>query len=151
VEALEAAAAPGAAYAVVERSAAVGAGRVAGELPPQLPLLLVPGREARGQSRLGARRRAPALDAAGGFEPGDGRDEMPAREVVRGGERLAVRAIGALLSDSRSAERAAHRDASERARLAPELARYNPAVGVSDHGGQHDSPHAACGATAGCP
>ena len=133
------------------------------DAPPSLPvaspassvrsfaLLLVAGREARGELRLGARGLAPALDAAGGLEPRYGGDEMRAREVVRRRERLAVGSVRALLGHRRRAERAPDGDAAERARLAPELTRDDGSISVGDHGGQHDFPHAACAATAGCP
>src|SRR5262249_55694784 len=93
MEALETSPTARAADAERERGAAGAAGRVAGELRSQQPLLLVAGREARGQGRLGARRGAPALDAAGCFEAGHGRDQIPAREVVRRRERLTVRRV----------------------------------------------------------
>ncbi|HYQ11662.1 MAG TPA: DUF501 domain-containing protein [Gaiellaceae bacterium] len=47
----------------------VAAGRLAGELAPQLPLLLVSGREACGEYRLAADGLAPALDSARRLEP----------------------------------------------------------------------------------
>src|SRR5579884_2701643 len=124
MEALEAAAPPRAADAVVDGGAVVAAGRVAGELTPHAPLLVVAGREACGEPGLDAGGFAPALDPSGGLEPRDGGDEMPAGEVVRGGERLAVHPVGALLGDGRSAEGAADRDSPERARLASQLTRY---------------------------
>ena len=52
MEALEAPTPARAADAVVERGAAVVAGRVTGELPPQPPLLVVAGGEARGERGL---------------------------------------------------------------------------------------------------
>src|SRR3954452_14383090 len=151
VEALEAAAPAGASDAVLERGAAVAADRAAGERPAQFPLLLVPRRETRCEGGLPARRLAPALDPSGRFEPRHGGDEMPAGEVVRRGERLAVRGVGALLGDGRSAEGTAQGDTAKRARLASELPRYNRSISVGDHGGQHDVLHAARAATAGCP
>ena len=63
---------------------------------------------------------------------------MPAREVVRRRERLAVRPVRALLGDGRSAERAPHRDAAKRPRLASQLARYERSISVGDHWRQHD-------------
>ena len=82
-------------------------------------------------SLVGARR--PALDAAGGLEPRDRRDEMAARDVVRRRERLAVGCVRVLLGDGRAAERAADDDAAEGARLPSELPRDGGAVGVSAH------------------
>src|SRR6185503_16178977 len=114
--------------AVRQRGAAVAPRRVAGELPPHPPLLLVSRREARSEGGLRARRLAPALHAAGGLEPRHRRHEMPACEVVRRRERLAVGPVRALLGDGRSAVRAAHRDAAERARLAPELTGYDRSI-----------------------
>src|SRR5262245_37044965 len=76
VKALEASATPRAADAVGQRGAAVAAGRVAGELPPQQPLLLVAVSKARRETRLGARGGAPTLDAAGGFETRHRRDQV---------------------------------------------------------------------------
>ena len=107
--------------------------------------------EARAEGRVGPHRVAPALDAAGGFEARHGCDEMPAGEVIRRGERLTIGGVGALLSDGRCAEGTPHGNAAERARLAPELARYDGSISVGDHGRQHDFLHAACAATAGCP
>ena len=60
---------------------------------------------------------------AGRLEARDGGDEVPAREVVRGRERLAVGGVRILLGHRREPPRAARDDAAEGAWLAPELAR----------------------------
>ncbi len=64
---------------------------------------------------------APALDAAGGFEPRDRGHELRAGEVVGGRERVARVVVRRLLRDGGRAERAARRYAKERARRAAEL------------------------------
>ena len=61
---------------------------------------------ARGSRRARVVAQSRALQRstpAGGLEPRDGRDEMPARQVVRRRERLAVGAVRALLGDGRGA------------------------------------------------
>ena len=73
------------------------------------------------QRRVVRDRGAPALDPAGGLEPGDGGDQVAAREVVRRRERLAVRRVRLLLGHGRQPPRAAGDDAPERARLSAEL------------------------------
>jgi hypothetical protein len=75
VQAFEAAAPLGAADAGVERGAAVRAGCAGGELVTDPPLLLVRRGEAGCELRVGGDRLRPALDAAGGLEPGERRDE----------------------------------------------------------------------------
>src|SRR5579875_2916303 len=82
VQALEAAAAARAADAEVERGAAVlrRGVRARRELVAQTALLGVGRRQTRRQLGIGADGVAPALDAAGGLEARDRRDEMAARD-----------------------------------------------------------------------
>ena len=90
VQALERAAAAGAADAEVERGAAVTAGLAGRELAADDARLLVGGGEARRELGVVVRGRRPALDAARRLEPRDRSDEVAARDVVRRRERLAV-------------------------------------------------------------
>src|SRR5204862_7768954 len=101
------------------------------------------------QLRVSLRGTRPALDAACGLETRDRLHEIPARDVVGRGERLAVRVVWALLGDGRPAERAADGDAAERARLAADLLRDDRAVCVSAHAATGYAGGAA--ATAGSP
>src|SRR5205823_2177217 len=135
VQALEGAGPAGAADAELERCAPVAAGLAGGEIAAKRALLAVGAGAARGQRVVDPRGRAPALDPAGGFEPGDRGHEVTARQVVRGREGLAIRVVGALLRHRRPTERTAHDDSAKRARLTSDLASDDGAVCVSVHGG----------------
>src|SRR5205814_9140625 len=90
VQALERAAAAGAADAELERRAAVAAGLTRGELAAERALVGVGLGAARRERRVLLRGCSPALDAAGCLEPRDGSHEMAAGDVVRGRKRLAL-------------------------------------------------------------
>jgi hypothetical protein len=64
----------------------------------------------------------PALDPAGGLEPGDRCDEVPACDVELRREGTAVLVERGLLGDCRPSERATDGNAHERARPSAELA-----------------------------
>ena len=94
VKALERAGVARAADPQVERGAAVRTGLAGRELVPQSLLLRGRPHEVVAQGRVGGDGVAPALDPARGLQPRDGRDEVPAGEVVRRREGLAVGAYG---------------------------------------------------------
>src|SRR4051794_18863759 len=148
VQALErAGAGRGAADAELERGAAVAAGRAGRELLADAALRVVRLRTTRAELRVVVRRLRPAFDAARRLESRDRLHEVAARHVVRRRERHALRVVRALLGDRRPAERAAHGDAPERARLATDLARDE--LPISGHAATGYAGDAA--ATSGCP
>src|SRR5207247_1057472 len=86
------------------------------KLRPETTLLVVRRLDTRAQLRVVLREPAPALDAPGRLEPGDGLDEMRTGQVVAGRERLARLVERLLLGDGRAAVRAADGDPPERSR-----------------------------------
>src|SRR5262249_22198223 len=146
VEALQAAASPGAADAELEGCAAIASLRTACELATNPALLVVRCGEACSECWLLPRGRAPALDSAGRLEARHPSDKMRAREVVRRRERLAVDGVRLLLRHRRRTERTADCHAVEGARLTPELTCNEVSVSLSVHG----ASDSACAATAGC-
>jgi hypothetical protein len=86
------------------------------ELGTQAPLLRVGALEALVQLLILRRSARPALDAARRFQPGNGGDQMRARQPERRRERFAGVVVRRLLGDGGTPERAAHDDAPEGAR-----------------------------------
>ena len=112
----------------VERRAVIGSRPARRELAADP--LLQRGRRVEVGRQLGARGDggAPALDAAGRLEPGDGGDEVAAGEVVGRRERGALGVVRLLLGDGGEAERAAGRDPAERPGAPADLALDDVAI-----------------------
>jgi hypothetical protein len=121
VQTLERSAPAGATDAELERRAAVATGLTGRELAPKHALFVVGSRATFGKSRIAVRRLRPTVDAACGLETRDRGDEVATRDVVRRRERLALGVVRELLGHCGAAERAAHDDAAEGARLASNL------------------------------
>src|SRR4051812_5932323 len=107
----------------LEAPAARGAADATRELGPQRPLLAVCALQARPELRVLGRRARPSVDAAGGLEARDLRDEVRAGDPELRRKRRAALVEGLLLGDRRQPEGAPDRDAAERAWPAAELAR----------------------------
>ena len=99
-----------------------------GQLPADDPLLCRRLLEALREPFVVRGELAPALDPAGGLEPGDGGDQVAAGEVEGRRKGIAAAVVRRLDRYGRRAERAADGDAQERARLAAQLALDDGAV-----------------------
>ena len=120
----------------LEGAAARPASDAGVDLGTQPALLVVRGAQARCERGILRGRLRPALHPTRGLEARDGGDEERAGQPERGGKGIAGGVVRALLGDGGPAERAAHRDCAECARLAADLAGDDGAVYVSGHGQQ---------------
>src|SRR4051812_11813845 len=107
----------------LEAPAARRAADAARQLGPQRPLLAVRALQARPELRVLGRGARPSLDAAGGLEARNLRDEVRAGDPELRRKRRAALVEGLLLGHRRQPEGAPDRDAAERARPAAELPR----------------------------
>src|SRR5204862_954211 len=99
-----------------------------GEPGADLPLLLPGALEACAQLGVRGGPLAPTLDTARRLEPRDGRDKMPARQVVGRREGLAGIVIRLLLGHGRPPEGTPDDDPPEGAGRTPELSLHDGAV-----------------------